>query len=395
MKYKQKVNGMRMMNAYTEEIDEVDDAVAQIMSQLDMSALGEHSVGIVSLYRDFIETGVLKALAGALPFEIVGITTMASASQEHHGMYRLGLTVLTGDDVSFAVSCSGAITGENCDAELAAAWQNAREKAGDNFAPSFIIAFFSIVPGISTAEILRRFDAVCGGLPIWGGVSSDTGAGFNKGRVVRGADARDASLGMILVSGNVQPDFIVSAFPERCLDQHWVVITESAESTIKRVNDMTFREYFRGIGLNPDVEATDASAPVLLDYGDGSAPTMLGIYRFLPDGGAMTGGNVPVGAKLCIGEIDMCGVMESAGNGLEKMRKIMEGKNGALLMPCTTHYLMLAPQSDNEIELVESKLKGKLTHSLSYVAGEVCPVKDKSGAWRNRMHNFSFSACIF
>jgi hypothetical protein len=58
---------------------------------------------------------------------------------------------------------------------------------------------------------------------------------------------------------------------------------------------------------------------------------------------------------------------------------------------------MLVPDHDGELKLVENRLEnGSLMAFMAgYSGGEVCPVRDESGALQNRFHNFTFSALVF
>ena len=64
---------IKTLIAYTTEVDDEDDAVAEILEQLDMgSNLLKHAVGIMTCHLDFMEGGIVKALCKALPFEVAG-----------------------------------------------------------------------------------------------------------------------------------------------------------------------------------------------------------------------------------------------------------------------------------------------------------------------------------
>ncbi|MDR2665828.1 MAG: hypothetical protein LBC21_06080, partial [Oscillospiraceae bacterium] len=59
---------LRAQTAFTQELDDPQAAAAEILSQLDLAALPENNVGIVTFYQDAHETGVLEAITKALPF---------------------------------------------------------------------------------------------------------------------------------------------------------------------------------------------------------------------------------------------------------------------------------------------------------------------------------------
>ncbi|MCL2809917.1 MAG: hypothetical protein FWD24_07645, partial [Treponema sp.] len=66
---------IKMFSAFTEEIDDVDAAISEILSQLDLEhSLMKNSIGILHCYHEFIDSGAVKTLSEKLPFDIIGIT---------------------------------------------------------------------------------------------------------------------------------------------------------------------------------------------------------------------------------------------------------------------------------------------------------------------------------
>ena len=105
---------IRSFSAHTYEIDDAALAVEEIKRRLDCDGkLMKNSVGSLACFVDFIETGVVKALSEALPFDILGITTIASASAGQCGETTLCILVLTSDDTEFVPVLSGPVQGED------------------------------------------------------------------------------------------------------------------------------------------------------------------------------------------------------------------------------------------------------------------------------------------
>jgi hypothetical protein len=381
-----------MLTAHTAEIDEVDDAIDEILKQIDVNGLSKNSVGILTCYYEFIETGIMSALCKRLPFDVIGMTTMASASGGDYGMYRLSLTVLTSDDVSFRTASTAPLSREECERPLTDAYREARgDLAGD---PSFIISFFPFLQDLSSADVLKSFDAVCGGIPIWGSVASDMDMSYENCCVIHNGRDEKKSLVMLLLHGPVNPDFIVTSIPDKNISNRRAIITESDGCLLKKVNDMTLGDYFNSIGLATRTAQDSTTVPLMVDYCDGSKPVALAIYSIDKDGSALCGGEMPQGASFFVGEIDYDGIIETARASVEQ---VLSGRaaNGLLMLPCVTRYLMLAPDKDAEIKLVVDSVGDKIPYSLAYSGGEVCPVRGGDGRLRNRHHNYTFSACVF
>jgi hypothetical protein len=383
---------IKMTNAYTTEIDEVDEAVEELLGQIDLGSLGKNTVGILACYYEFIENGIVRELSKRLPFDIIGTTSMASCSNGNYNVYRLQLTVLTSDDVSFAAVVSEPLSGANHEAPLTNAFKAARGKIPGP--PAFIISFFPLILDLSSADLLKSFDTISGGVPIWGSVACSTDMNFSNCYTMMNGEAGQHSVVMILVSGPVEPEFIVTALPERNIDNRRAVITKSTGCLLKEANNMSLRDYFSSIGLQIREGPNATQVPLVVDYGDGSKPVALGIYGINADGSALIGGEVPEGASFSIGEIDYEGIMETARQSLEHALGTGK-KEGLLMMPCITRYLMLAPKSEDELKLTVELLGNALPYALIYSGGEICPIRDRDGKLHNRHHNFTFSVCSF
>ena len=99
-----------MFSAFTEEIDDVDAAISEILGQLDLEhSLMKNSVGILHCYHEFIDSGVIKALSKKLPFDIIGITVPYVRMPGKASSMGLMLNILTADDVNFITGISGSI----------------------------------------------------------------------------------------------------------------------------------------------------------------------------------------------------------------------------------------------------------------------------------------------
>ena len=88
--------------ATTRELFETEDAVAEITAALDLEKnLLTNSLGIITCFSEFDDTGVLKAVCDALPFECIGATSCLCAAGPEVDEIILAITVLTSDDCVF------------------------------------------------------------------------------------------------------------------------------------------------------------------------------------------------------------------------------------------------------------------------------------------------------
>jgi hypothetical protein len=380
-----------MKTAYTTEIDDVDDAWESLASQIDFGGLKKNSAGIVSCCYDFVESGAVRGLCGRLPFPTVGMTSLANANSSGFDEYGLSLTVITSDDVTFEAACTEPLSRDNHARNIGSAYRSARDRLpGD---PVFIITFFPYLRDLSEPDILNSFDAACGSLPIWGSVASGVDMTYEHARTIYGGEDSEKSVVMLLVHGDVDPDFINASIPEQNIRESKVEITKSDGCVLQEVNDITVTKYMESIGLVLREEDSTAT-PVMVDYGDGSKPVAVAIYHINEDGGILCGGEMPLGASIATGEVDAEGVMQTTHEGIDKILRCGR-RNGMLAFPCIIRYLMLAPHQDEEIKALAERMGDLMPYSLGYSGGEICPSRDRDRKWRNRFHNYTFSACVF
>ena len=102
---------MRMFNAWTLEVDDPEVALAELLEQLDLeNNLLANSAGFITCSYDYVETGALKTICEALPFDVVGCTTLTNANNQQTGTMLLCLTVLTADDCQFTTVVTPPLT---------------------------------------------------------------------------------------------------------------------------------------------------------------------------------------------------------------------------------------------------------------------------------------------
>jgi hypothetical protein len=318
---------------------------------------------------------------------------MASVNKHGLDIYGLSLSVLTSDDVVFETAITEPFSAVNYEEKLAKTYAEARGKQPE--APSLIVAFFPYLKDLSGAVLVRRFDEICGGIPIWGSLSTNIDVNYEQCRSIRNDTAERDALSMLLMYGPVDPEFVVISIPEQKIRENRGIVTESDGCVLKKVNDLPVLEYFANMGIVILPNAT-TTTPIMVYYKGNTEPVALGIFVVQEDGSLLCGGEMTEGASISIGEISSEGIIATAKEGV--LHILQSGKRaGALMFPCVTRFVMLAPNPKDEMELV-SRLMGEsdaLPYSLGYSGGEVCPVRDETGHLRNRFHNYTFSACLF
>ncbi len=383
---------MRLLNAWTLEPDEIEIAVAEILEQLDLenNAL-ENSVGLLTCSYDFVESGMVKAICEALPFDVIGCTTLTNANNFEAGTLLLCLSVFTADDCRFSAAVTGSLL-EDLESEIGAAAMKAKAELGEP--AQMALALFPMF-GVGGEIMLSVLDEALSGVPIFGTVACDhdTSEYSNTYTIYNGECFRDR-LSFFLIAGTVKPRFVVAATSEQNLRKQQAVITSSEGCLIKEINNLTARDYFKSIGMvaGKGIEGM-SSVPFVVDYGDGSQPVARAIFGLNEDGSALCGGYMPEGSTLYIGRMDEEDILLTAENSTEELLKT-DKLNGILLFPCLGRNMVLAIDPLAEIDLVKKKIGDQVPWHLAYSAGECCPVYfDKSGQLVNRFHNFTFIGC--
>jgi hypothetical protein len=120
------------------------------------------------------------------------------------------------------------------------------------------------------------------------------------------------------------------------------------------------------------------------------------MYAFT-DEGIFCGGNIPVGAKIAIADVDYNSVMETAeiavSQALAEVRK--DGGEFILAIPCFSRCLLISPNAEEEMKLTAKMIGDTLPFMLLYSGGEMCPVYNEKGESVNRFHNLTYTLVVF
>ena len=383
---------MKLLNAWTLEPDDPKIAVAEILGQLNLDDNAQkNSVGLLTCSYDFVESGMVKAVCEAIPFDVIGCTTLTNANNSEAGTILLCLTVFTADDCRFSVGVTNSLS-EDFESEISAVAKRAKADLGEE--PKMSMALFPMF-GIGGEIMLGALDRALQDVPIFGTVACDhdTAEYSNSYTIYNGECFRDR-LAFFLISGNVNPRFVVAATSEQNLRKQQAVITSSEGCLIKEINNMTARDYFKSIGMiaGKGIEGM-SSVPFVVDYGDGSQPVARAIFGLNEDGSALCGGYMPEGSTLYIGRMDEEDILLTAENSIKDLLKT-DGLNGIILFPCLGRNMVLVMDPLAEVNLVQKLIGDQLPLHLAYSAGECCPVYyAEDGRFANRFHNFTFIGC--
>jgi len=378
---------IKSITAITREIDDADVAVSEITKALNIeNDLQKNSLGIISCFAEFEETGVLKAICDALPFDCIGATTTMCSAEDETDQVMFAINVLTSDDCSFE-SIALPITedyAKSIGTDLTGLLSRREDK------PALMLSYFPLMTTVSGDMILTAIDDATGGTPQFGTVAIDHSNDYSTACTIRnGQTYREAAV-LGLIYGTVDCSFEIASLDEEKIGKQTAIITESSGNLLIGVNGKPALEYLNEIGITKaDLETGLGILPLVVDHKDGTKPVARAVFALTPDGYTVCGGAMPVGATLAVGRIVMNDVLQTT----EGVVKHIDVKGGAILSySCMARYLSLGANSEAEAEKV-SELTGGKNYIYAISGGEICPLPDADGKLKNLFHNYTNVIC--
>jgi hypothetical protein len=385
---------IKMLTAFTDELDYPDAAVRGILSQLDLAGgLFASSVGLLYCAQEFVEAGVVKALCERLPFPVVGANTFAGATEQGGGPLTLSLAILTSDDISFSVWLSEPLgnTPESMDEALRRLDRNLREHHSGK--AQFYLTYFPHSFSVSGEDILRRLDEILDKPPLFGSLPIDYTTDIREPRVLFAGESYSDRIAVIGLHGDVRPKFFQTAINEQNFLLRKAVVTSSEGCYIKEINGRSAICYLEKLGLAKDGKIEGIHIlPILLCDNDGTPRTVRIIQKETAEGYIQTSSQIPPASVIRIGTIDYNSVMKSA----EKiLTEVLSERSSCLIMSsCMSRNIAIGLDYMAEINLLGSIIGTTAPYIFMYSGGEICPVREKdSGLLLNRFHNTMFVIC--
>ncbi|MDR2296183.1 MAG: FIST C-terminal domain-containing protein [Clostridiales Family XIII bacterium] len=385
-----------MLTAHTGEIDYPDEALEEILSQLDLeNALLKNAAGIVHCGCAFAESGFVRLLCDRLPFEVVGGTTLACAAGREYGADLLSLSVLTSDEVAFSVACSERPARDDIEGMIGAAYRRA---AADLPArPALVLAQLPLDLSMGVSRMLDGITAACGAdVPVFGALPCDMTPDFHESFVICNGEVLPNAVALLLLCGDVRPRFFVeNVSRSESLQEQQGVITESDGCLLKRVNDMPFLDYIADIGMLPDIlkETKAFPVPFKVNYNEGMKSRLRVLFSVRPEGHAVFSSEMPVGASFSMQRLDYNGVMETVESMADTL-SLLRDVSGVLLYSCVARNFLLGRRGDDEMRRFAELLGEKTPYCFSYTGSEICPAEDEKGARTNHSYSYSLVACV-
>jgi hypothetical protein len=385
-------------SAFTSEVDDVEVAAAEILEQLSLEErLLSRTIGLVSCLPEFIESGVVAALQEALPFDLIGQTTIAAASPGSEILETLNILVITSDELEFAYGQTAPITGT--DEQLLAEAYHATVAAHEG-KPSLILMYVPLLLNVGGDFVVKAFDEISGQVPLFGSLVIDNTIDYHKASVIFCGEPSPDQLVFVAIYGDIKPQFYQATISHDSIFAEKGVVTSSDGNQLKTVDNMTAVEFLKSKGLvavaNGAVEGVN-SFPYIVDFNDGTPPVIRVIFATTPEGYAICLGDIPEGSTLSVGHFDEDEILETTRCCFASFDAAEELHVG-IIFSCIGRYFTMILDPAGEASAAHERIDPSgVSYSFAYSRGEICPMAsmvDKA-SHRNRFHNSTLVALVF
>jgi len=401
---------IKILSAYTQELDDPAKAAREILEPLDIkNSLLKNTVALFFCHAKFIEMGVMETVIKSLPFDVLGCTSQyfgvpviaGTPASAVDGVVIMTVTILTSDDIAFTVGVSGRLNEKNVEECVQELYGRTESLPGEK--PSLVFAFLPTLasaPGDFTAAVLDR---LCGGIPIFGTLALDIQNYIRHpkticktiGQTSDECGAFSDRIALLLFRGQVKPRFFHSSFPEKSILSCDAVITEAVGNRIVSINNRPALAFINDLGYAPNgLQENIMVFPLVVEYPNNDTHVVV-LLDTNPEGHLICSMKVQSGGILNIGAISADSVLESARTMAQELKKNEDGA-GFFMFSCILRNVVLGGSSQAEFELVRKEL-GNYPGSWLFInsGGELCPGYTERGETVNRFHQYALVACQF
>jgi len=391
---------IKMFSAFTEEIDDVNAAISDILNQLDLdNSLKKNSIGILHCYHEFIDSGIVKTLCEKLPFDVIGITVPYVRLSGKASSMGLMLNIFTADDVNFITGISDPIEtgGGNLTQVTEKLCRGLSKKlnTGERFPMLMAFGPFMHVLKINADEFIDNISGCFPDVPVFGAFSFSEEIDFSKCYTLYNGQSYENSAGLIAFNGDVNPSFLTISVPEKNIIGELAVVTKSSGNIVHEINGVSVEDYVISIGLIEQKGNLEKlySTPMIARLGDGSTIVRVCIGGD-GQGGAIMGGHVPEGAKIGFAMLELSDTISTSREIADKTMEIFDGRN-IIVYSCMARLEFLGVnQREMEAKTICDALGDLNNFYLAYVGGEIYPQKLSCGKTANHLQNFSLIVCM-
>ncbi|MCR4605331.1 MAG: FIST C-terminal domain-containing protein [Eubacterium sp.] len=397
---------MRSITLYTEEIDDAEEAVEELVEQLSGFELAKNSVAIVFIEEELEYDEFYAELRKKSDIPVIGCTAMAMLlGEEGYCGGGISVMILTDDECEFSAEIVENLTKDNYEERITDAYKAASSRLPEK--EKLIISYGVLVKGekdVYGDGLVATLDKASGGTPIFGGLASEA-FNFTGSMVFYNEKIIENGQVMLLISGNIKPKYLtINSIDNK--SRFSFEITKSKGNEIQKLGKETFVEALRNQDFIVDKEEVMGDyllSPfvVTIEQPNGEkveAARTLSFFNLEKETGTFLGAT-PEGSYLSIGIISRDAVQSSLERGFDLIKGMLEGEEGYNTLLCTTcvgRFLALASDVRVEAKICTDKKPDGFSLMGMYSYGEFCPIKgERSGKDYNMFHNFTFVILAF
>ena len=388
--------------AYTEELDDLEEAAREIFEQFSDFTLKENSLAIIFMEEDVEYLELYEALREQWDFPIIGCTATAMLmSGDGYHSDGISVMVMTADDCRFVAGVTDELNRDNYKDNIEALYKDLTGQLGEE--EKIIISYGVCVTAknhVAADDLLATTAEVSNKKPIVGGLASDR-FNFEDTRVFCNDRLIKNGQVMALVSGDIEPAyFYVTSIENRASEQSFR-ITKSEHNEVfcldgEPMMDVLAREGFE-VGKS-DVLREYLLTPFIVTIpqpGGGSIRAARNLSLINPENkSGVFLGAMPEGSSLQIGMINRDRVKETVVSATKEMVDYIKSSgrkySTVICTSCAARFLAMSSRIEQEASDWIATIPGDLNLIGMYSNGEFCPVPDEnSGTEYNTFHNFT------
>ncbi len=393
---------MKSVALFTEEIDDLERAVAELQKQCQGFAFQQHSAGLLFAHPDTDLQELMSLLDDVFHIPIIGVTAAFLFTMRGFKREGISLHFFTADDCHFAVGSTGELGEGDFATTMHNVYSSLMENLGD--APKLLLTYGNPGQDMSGDDFISALDKLSDGVPIYGAMASDDFT-VEDCRFVCNGQVFQYGAAVIAISGNIQP-VMSSAFQVDKVTDYKGIVTKVDGNQVLELDGLPFVKALTqaGVIFNWDNACHYINTPFIVSYEveDGEEIQFLRhlIHIDKETGGAHFFGRIPLGAKIQVGFLDANGVHDSVAKVVSDCFAGIAVNDPSqyhtlLVTSCASRIMTYTNSIDDESLAYVDMIPEGMEMSGLYSYGEACPIKTKGdGMGRNAFHNTTFSMLV-
>ena len=397
---------MTNKNFSCSEIFSNTEEIARELIKEEMLAMNKDSLGFLICNSQIDYERLNSTLSRELTFPIIGGTTLAMPIRGRHDEVSASLAVLEKEHMQHAISVTSGLDEDKSKDQMRDLYDSCIKQLTGK--PRLFLIYIPMIHGLMTNKFVDEIFELAGDVPVFGGVTTDDMVSSDAAVFANGKAYRN-DIVLVALGGDIRPIFGVGN-QLSLMTQYEPVVTKSEDNLVYRVDDMSFCDYMRSLGIAPENRINGVDA--LMQYGplpvrlykdgrdlDGVPEIRCISYTDLDNGGAAFSTNIPEGTRVNMGLIQKSDVMKSAEicakNLTEQIKNnTVDGYEYTTLIavPCVARYFAMVGDEAEGIQ-ISNMFPKNLNVTSYYGFSEIGPTFNSQGEIHNRSNNASIIMC--